>query len=738
MWRNDQDVEELYLDYARLVLLGYGSCAACAVAVITLFLDRNVPVWQLYSPVALFVTILIIRGPVWIADRKKSNSIARMRKRFRLALILSTFMGICFSVWCVSLLPYGGETEMVMMTFLVVLAGMIGCLLLSVMPRTAHTLLSASYIPYFLALLVFGTKAAYVCSGMMIVAFLAATSFARRHHEKTDKLLNAVTEAQSAVKTKANFLANMSHEIRTPMNGVIGMTDLLMTTKLDDKQKDLANIIKSSGNSLLNVINDILDFSKFESGKVDLQAQSFNLRRAVEDVVIMVSATAREKNLEVIFDYHQDCPEGFVGDNGRIRQVLTNLIGNAVKFTEEGHVVVRVTSRRSEDKARVRFEVTDTGIGIPEDQLASVFDQFEQVDTSSTRQFEGTGLGLAIARSIIDLMDGDLGVESKLGAGSTFWFEIELPLDTDIQGGRAMEDFDIDGTRVLILDDNDINRRMLVERCTGWGLETVEANSALQAMAALYAASSMGKPIELVISDYQMPEINGEEFVIKMQADEQFRAVPVIITSSVGERTQIEERGNAHVDAWLVKPVRSSLLLDSIITALFKKSIREIKETSRQLKAAVKPRRAFYQTKDSYTLLVAEDNAINQLVLQTMLNGTEFRLHMVGNGADAIAAYEKLAPDCIVMDMSMPVMGGIEAAKKIRALEDGNDHHTPIVAVTANVMERDRTLCTEAGMDAFVAKPIDRRILLDCLRAQIEQNASASTRTALLTPQTNA
>ncbi|MEL6507596.1 MAG: response regulator [Pseudomonadota bacterium] len=726
MLRNDQDVEELYLDYARLVLLGYGSCAACALAVILCFVDRALPIWHLYSPMGLFVAILIARGPVWIADRKKSQSITRMRRRFRLALILSTFMGVCFSVWCVSLLPYGGETEMVMMTFLVVLAGMIGCLLLSVMPRTAHTLLSAAYIPYFLALLVMGTKAAYICGGMMIVSFLAATSFARRHQEKTDKLLNAVTEAQSAVKTKANFLANMSHEIRTPMNGVIGMTDLLMTTQLDAKQKDLANIIKSSGNSLLNVINDILDFSKFESGKVDLQAQSFNLRRAVEDVVILVSATARKKNLEVIFDFHQNCPEGFIGDNGRIRQILTNLIGNAVKFTETGHVVVRVSSTVNDNDARVRFEVTDTGIGIPEDKLARIFDQFEQVDTSSTRQFEGTGLGLAIARSIVDLMDGELGVDSKLGAGSTFWFEVDLPLDHDIQTGRAMDDFDIKGTRVLILDDNEINRRMLVERCAGWGLETVEANSALQAMAALYAASSMGKPIALVISDYQMPEINGEEFVIKIQADEQFCGIPIIITSSVGERTQIEQRGKAHVDAWLVKPVRNSLLLESIITALFKKSIREIKATSRQLKAAAVPRRASYQTNASYSLLVAEDNAINQLVLQTMLAETEFRVHMVGNGADAVAAFEKLSPDCVLMDMSMPIMGGIEAAEKIRALEAGTPRHTPIIAVTANVMERDRTACIKAGMDAFVAKPIDRQLLLACLRKQIAQDAIAT------------
>ena len=389
--------------------------------------------------------------------------------------------------------------------------------------------------------------------------------------EREQDLMIAVEKTKSSERAKSEFLANMSHEIRTPMNGVLGMAELLSKTELDAKQSMFTDVIIKSGNSLLTIINDILDFSKIDAGQMTLDAAPFLLAEAVEDVATLVSSRVVEKDLELIVRIDPELKQMLVGDVGRIRQIITNLLGNAVKFTEKGHVYVNVTSIDGVDdpediKQRLRFSIEDTGVGIPKEDLEKVFDKFSQVDTSATRKHEGTGLGLSIASSLVQLMNGKMGVESVLGEGSTFWFEIELGVHGVEKPKNAP--IDIIGSRILIIDDNEVNRSILMEQMASWGFDSAAATSGREGLAVLRSAIAQGISIGCIVLDYRMPEMNGGEVVMQLHDDAAISHIPILMLTSVNETQDGKSFASLGIQNHLTKPARSSLLLETIIELL--------------------------------------------------------------------------------------------------------------------------------------------------------------------------
>ena len=443
----------------------------------------------------------------------------------------------------------------------------------------------------------------------------------------------------------------------------------------------------------------------------------------------MVSGVAKSKDIDLVLNFSPDCPEGVVGDGGRLRQVLTNIVGNAVKFTDEGHVLINVKGYTDENTAYITFDIEDTGIGISQNNMAMIFDQFEQVDTSSTRQFEGTGLGLAIAQKIVGIMGGEITVKSELEAGSVFSFVIELEADTEFESASEANNISLHKKSVLVVDDNTVNLRMIQERLESWEMEVMVARSGVDAMAKVYSSLADNQPIDLIISDYQMPGMNGEELLLKIKDEKAFKDIPTIMVSSVTERTSIENRDSVNVDAWLVKPLQASMLFDAIASVLYNIQVSKLKNTHEEMQKLT-PRVAVHKARSKTSILMAEDNSVNQMVLRTMLEYSEFSVDMVDNGQEAVDRFNSTNPAMILLDMSMPVMGGVEAAKNIRSLESDTGKRIPIIAVTANVMDTDRKKCHEAGMDDFITKPINREELLETLRKwsanSVKNNALAS------------
>jgi signal transduction histidine kinase/DNA-binding response OmpR family regulator len=410
----------------------------------------------------------------------------------------------------------------------------------------------------------------FVIAGSLVLIGIGMFIFLpmeRMIYKQFEGLRLANRKAELADRAKSEFLANMSHEIRTPMNGVMGMAELLVKTELDAKQKTFADIIVKSGASLLTIINDILDFSKIDAGQMELDPAPFALSEAIEDVATLVSSKVAEKDLELVVRIDPQLPAMFVGDVGRIRQIVTNLMGNAVKFTEEGHVFIDVNGVVEDGMAKLKVAIQDTGIGIPEEKAARVFDKFSQVDESATRKHEGTGLGLAISSSLVELMGGDIGVHSKLGEGATFWFEITLPVHGNIKP-RAHVPLDVSGARVLIIDDNEVNRSILLENMQAWKFDSAAAASGKEGLAVMRAMIAQGIKLDCVILDYHMPEMNGGEVALAIRSDVALNNIPVVMLTSVDQTEEGKNFSSLGIQGHLVKPARSSLLLETIIRVL--------------------------------------------------------------------------------------------------------------------------------------------------------------------------
>ncbi len=569
-------------------------------------------------------------------------------------------------------------------------------------------------------------------NGGAIVTVTDVTESAKIAHE----LAQSKNQAETADRAKSQFLANMSHEIRTPMNGVMGMAELLARTDLDDKQKMFTDVIVKSGAALLTIINDILDFSKIDAGQMKLDPAPFSLGEAIEDVATLMSSGIAEKDLELIVRVDPDLPDMLVGDAGRLRQVVTNLMGNAVKFTDRGHVYVNVeggvAGRGETRRVRLRFSVEDTGIGIPQDKCRRVFEKFSQIDSSTTRKHEGTGLGLAIASSLVQLMGGRIGVESQEGIGSTFWFEIELPVASN-QTPRKPVPVDVTGARILVVDDNPVNRSILTEQMHVWQFDSAAAVSGSEALAVLRAAAARDLMVDCVILDYHMPGMNGAEVARIMRRDRQLADIPVIMLTSVDQMEGGDTFSSLGVQAHLTKPVRSSMLLEMIISTLQEHrgdrhpamDAEGASPSAQTDPPAVTPA-AERETDDRIDVLVCEDNEVNQIVFTQILQETDLSFHIAHNGEEGLSCFKRLRPSVILMDVSMPVMNGHEATRAIRALEAETGSHTPIIGVTAHAIKTDVDKCFEVGMDDYLSKPVSPDKLMAKINAWMETDEGAA------------